>query len=608
MIILQTVAPTASDTAQAGPPDLFVLVLLGYAAFFLFRFFRPVLEHSATDGFYDDLRRLEELVEGDAEKKAAADPEETRIEELVAGAAEVQKRLHTLRVQATIAEGSGLLDVVARLRNGEIPLLERRQKEIAEEERALRLSVRRGATDRMQNLQSLQASYTHPLVRDAVQQLASQFPQGQYQRFDLSLLPTFTAFSERVAAARSMAGVFVLLGLLGTMIQLNGVVAQVSRFARQQEMESSEFLDRMGELMQGIGGAFTNSIFGVMLAVAALILVSWINAGFQRRVTALETSISQKVVPTLTRIHNWHLPEFALADILRTTGGQLDALNTTVLGLTTGMEQALSSLGRTIGEMLQQFGSYQKQYKQLNDWVSTLEDASTEMRGAASALTRSADRMAEPIDEMNVVLRAHLQAQSEFQSSGHLDRLLDEIKEVLTAGWREQSGIVARIAQASEDSLSRAVAAANEQTAAAKAQSEVVERELTQVTAALRATTGQQLSKVLSGLQATSEATGRRMEQSSAAFAEATLALRSYSHAPTLFAWLTSVAFPALSGLVRRRGRGAQRHGGNRGGATHTDTTRAPASPQKRAIALGPAQVIAAIPEPGAASSDNATG
>jgi hypothetical protein len=557
MILQEMTDSTTANVASSLRSDWFVWVLIGYSVFYLFRFFRPLLEYAAAGTFHHDVRRLEQLVKEDAEQRAAAGPEEERLEELARQCDEAQEALNEARILATVAEGAGELGDLARLRNGEIPVLEERVRSLQEEMRGVQLTVRRSATDKLENLQSLRASYAHPLVQESVQQIAAQYPQSQYQRFELTLLPSFGTYSERLSTARAMAGVFVLLGLLGTMIRLNEVVSGISEFTRNSQMEASQFLAHMGRLMQGIGGAFSNSIWGVVLMVTMLVLISHINAGVQRRISALDLVISQKMVPALAEIHNRHLPEFTLADILRSTGDQLGSLDRTVVGLTQGMDQALSGLGKRIGEMLQQFGSYQKQYKQLNDWVGTLDTASAEMNRTASELNRAATRVGQPIDEMNRVLQEHLHAQAQFQTSGYLERLLTEVRESLEAGRREQESLLAKSMQANDEALRRAVAAAEALSDGAQAQHRTVEQELREVAAALRASSGQQIGQAVARLNATTEQIALRLDHSAAAFERASSNLSAYGRAPTFFFWLTQVAWPALVRVLR----GSRRHG-----------------------------------------------
>jgi hypothetical protein len=544
------------DSSSAAPSllasgDWFVLVIIGYAVVYLARFLRPLLEYAAAGSFRADVDRLARLVREDAEQQAAPTPAEELLARLGGQLDEVQQQLAEKRLHAEVALGEADLDELARIKHGEIPGLEKRAAELQEQLREARLTIRHSTTDRLESLQSLRASYSHPLVQQGVQQIAAQFPQSQYQRFDLALLPSFGEYAEKLSAARSMAGVFVLLGLLGTMIKLNGVVDRISEFTRSQEMESSAFLAQMGRLMQEIGGAFMNSIWGVVLMVAMLLVISHINAGVQHRLSKLETVMSQTVVPALAEIHNRHLPEFTLADILRTTGDQLGALNKTVVGLTTGMDQALSGLGKRIGEMLQQFGSYQKQYKLLNDWVATLDGASVEMKKMATELNHAAARVGQPIDQMNAVLQEHLKAQAQFQSTGYIEHLLTEVKAALETSRQEQEANSSRVLQVSDEALGRAVAAAERQTAAAEAQRKAVEQELKEVSAALRATSGEQLGRLLVGVQTTNQEIATRMDRSAAAFEASSRALGAYSQTPTFFSWLTGTAFPTLFRLLR---------------------------------------------------------
>ena len=79
-----------------------------------------------------------------------------------------------------------------------------------------------------------------------------------------------------------MAGVFVLLGLTGTMLKLDGVVAIVGKLTQNEQLDSGEFLNQMGELMGGIEYAFLNSILGVVLMIVFMVFLSLVHRTVSR--------------------------------------------------------------------------------------------------------------------------------------------------------------------------------------------------------------------------------------------------------------------------------------------------------------------------------------
>lgn len=536
----------ASQGAAGWFGEQFHWVLIAYAALYLV-YAVPLLGAWRAGSFWSDLAQLRRRLKADrdpqptttAEGRKAAHQEELR---------GVLAELRDAEAEERRAEEAYDLGRLAELRNDVIPQLQKRAAALEQQIQDAHDDPPTSATDRLVSLQVLTGSYGDPMVADAVEQLRSQFPRADAQRFELGLLPSVAAYQERVSAARTMAGIFVLVGLLGTMFRLNGVVGVISTLTDSPEMAPDAFMQRMGDLMSGIGGAFDHSIRGVLLMIAALIVVSLIDSSVQKRISALDAIMAREVVPGLAEIQNRYLPELSLADVVRATGRQLQTLDRTVAGLTTGMKSALSDLATRIQEMLQEFGTVQQHYVTLNSWVAKLEDASTTLARTTGELDRAAVRLGQPIDEMNSTLREHLQAQAALRDTEYLERLLAEVKAAVVQSRRGPEAALQTLTDSARDSLAESAAASRQQTAAALAQSEIIEREMKALRDALHATSNDQVSAALDRLQTTTDRLATRLERSAGAFEDASRQLGAYAAAPTFFFWFTQVLLPRLRG------------------------------------------------------------
>lgn len=287
------------------------------------------------------------------------------------------------------------------------------------------------AAERLGRLEAFQHQY-RGIVQEAVDQIRAQYPNGAYQRFEIERLPAVAAFSERVSAARTMAGLFVLLGLLFTMIRLNGVVRDIAAAAGGETMDPATFLTRMGELMGGIGGAFDSSIWGLGLLVLALVVVGGVDWSAQRRVHALEAEVTHRVIPALTELQNRLMPNLTLADLLAETGEHLMRLSTTVNSLNGELDRSLSSLGDRIGAMMTDFRSFQDQYERLDGLLGAIRQASTGIVNAAAKLDTAAKRNADPLTTFNRTLLQHVEQVADWVevSRDGFDRVQREIASV----------------------------------------------------------------------------------------------------------------------------------------------------------------------------------
>ena len=264
------------------------------------------------------------------------------------------------------------------------------------------------AAERLARLPALRTDYGDGVVQEAVDQIRAQYPDAAYQRFEVERLPTVAAFAERVAAARTMAGLFVLVGLFFTMVRLNGVVGAISDAAGGAAMEPAQFLATMGALMNGIGGAFDSSIAGLGLMVVALAAIGGIDLVAAGRIHRLERAVVHTVVPTLADLHDRLMPSLTLADLLAETGTHLRTLGTTVHGLTASLDDSLAGLGDRIADMMGDFSSFQHQYAKLDDLLKNIGAASGHLAETTGALKGAARRIGDPLDEFNKTLLRHL--------------------------------------------------------------------------------------------------------------------------------------------------------------------------------------------------------
>ncbi len=264
-------------------------------------------------------------------------------------------------------------------------------------------------SERLAHLRALYTDYGDGVVQEAVDQIRAQYPDGAYPRFEVERLPTVAAFAERVSAARTMAGLFVLVGLFFTMIRLNGVVGAIADAAGGAAMAPAQFLATMGALMNGIGGAFDSSIAGLGLMIAALAAVGAIDLVAAGRILALEKAVTHTVVPGLSDLHGRLVPTITLADLLAETSAHLRTLGHTVSGLTVSLDGSLAGLGDRIAAMMGDFGSFQDQYANLNGLLVSIGEAGTHLRDTTGALKGAARRIGDPLDEFNKTLLRHLE-------------------------------------------------------------------------------------------------------------------------------------------------------------------------------------------------------
>lgn len=259
---------------------------------------------------------------------------------------------------------------------------------------------------------TLESDFASDLVNQAVQQLKTKFPQGAFTQFEIERLPAYSAYQERVSSARSMAGIFVLMGLLGTLWKLNQVVEQIGGAAAAGEMEASAFLDRMGLIMQDTGGAFLSTIYGLGLMVLAIIVVGLFDRWRQGQVDKLDETMQTEVVPALVRIKEMRDPTRSVADEIEKTSTMLSDLGSAVRDVKTGMTDSLEGLSDEINHMLQEFGAFSTQYARLDDlskrireYTEAVDDVTRSIEGAGRTLTNPINKMNH---ELNHTIREHM--------------------------------------------------------------------------------------------------------------------------------------------------------------------------------------------------------
>ncbi len=385
----------------------------------------------------------------------------------------------------------------------------------------------RNARERLVALSALRMDYGGGVVQEAVDQVRAQFPDGAFQRFETERLPAVATFAERVGAARTMAGLFVLIGLFFTMVRLNGVVGAIADAAGGAAMAPEQFLSTMGALMDGIGGAFDASIAGLGLMVVALVAVGGMDLRASGRLHRLERTVTHELLPGLADLRERIMPNLTLGDLLAETAGHLAVLGTTVRGLTVNLDASLAGLGDRIADMMGDFGSFQHQYAKLDDLLRHIAEASTHLRDTMGTLNVAAHHIGDPLDAFNKTLLRHLEtvADSVATTRDGFETLGEQVAAV--AGQTDAA--IGRIEQTATGTLGVSATAQQATLADLARQSTAIEAHFTRLAAALGG------------------ASVVRIDESLGRMDRAVDRLAQVEDAPqTLFAWLRD-------GLARRR-------------------------------------------------------
>ncbi|PEN07937.1 hypothetical protein CRI93_05690 [Longimonas halophila] len=307
---------------------------------------------------------------------------------------------------------------------------------------------------------TLESSFSSPMVSQAVQQLKTRFPDGDYRTFDIEQLPAYGGYIERLSSARSMAGIFVLMGLLGTLWKLNEVVQDIGEAAGTDTMEATAFLDQMGLIMTNIGGAFLSTIWGLVLMVSFLIVTGLLDRWRQRHIDYLDETMQTNVVPGLVELQRIRAPNLSMGDLIEETSGLLTELNTSVEGLTTGMKDSLADLSGEINTMMQDFGSFQRQYAKLDEMALSIKKFVDQVEEVADAIKGAGHTLANPISEMNRdlnhTIREHMAMVGDAIDASQADRdaLASSFKDV----ERNLQRTTAQLRDVARDSLEDAEA------------------------------------------------------------------------------------------------------------------------------------------------------
>jgi len=597
--------------------EYFYFVLFGYFLLYLLFFARPLLRYVWGRTFEEDVGRLGDLIRKAEEEGPPASAQvqsEEREDNIEERRKELAEELQTTRGELEEArqkqeekKEQGDRSTARELETAIIPELEEHLEKLNREMDALADGDEDPggadpdeATVRLENLRVLNADYRHPFVKDAVNYLRAKFPRAEYQHFEVEPLPSVSKYLERISMARNMAGSFVLLGLLGTMIKLDGVVDQIAGLANTSQMQPEEFLGQMGTLMQGVEGAFLNSIIGVFLGVFALVLVGLLNRSVQRRIDRLDHTMSQEVLPGLARVHNQLMPERTLADLLRGTGDRIDHLDGTIEQLESRMSGTIGTLSGEIENMLERFGRYEEHYDLINDQVKaldrrgdSLEQQSERLRVQTEQLAEAGDRIAAPVNEMNETLRTHLERVSELQEDEYLQQVLEDIEEALQEERKareEQLQDIRESNRKDQQQLLETIREFLEEETAAReeyvedlleqnadlrqrildqqdalqgtldAQHEEVAQRLEETAEALQASSPEQLSRMLQEINEASDRlnesskllsetagnVSNRIDRSAVAMEQAAQSLNRVAQFPTFFAWCTRSAWPSV--------------------------------------------------------------
>jgi methyl-accepting chemotaxis protein len=411
---------------------------------------------------------------------------------------------------------------------------------------------RRQRVRRPERPESLRITYNHLLVDETAAYFRARYPVGDFRRFELERLPAYAGYAERLLAARNMAGLFVLFGLLGTMIKLEEVVSEIGTMAQRDTMESSVFLGQMGSIMGNTGGAFLASIYGLALMVGVLVLVGLIDRLIQRHAGHLDHDVQAQLVPALVDLHEAQNPNVSVSDLIAETGALLSGLNQNVGGLTAGMNESLVGLSDRIEKMLSEFDAFSTQYTKLSDLLETLKSSSKNMAGVTHAIDRTArsldragERLRQPIDsfnvELNTTLREHLTTIVEAMERARLAQteLGQQIHEMqagvvkVSEGLRDDLGEYLDQNRVHNEAIGEAVRA---QIDLFEEQRERVERELKQLAEAMKAADSEKMSRTIRELNEQVGGSAALLQRSAKELERAAQALRA-NDGSTLFGW-----------------------------------------------------------------------
>ena len=465
--------------------ELYLWPIVGYVFLYALVYFGPFLWTVSTSNLGNDIEELSRRIKIEVQKeqeRQTADSQEVPVED-----------------PDEKAEATGEVD-------------EESETDETEEDA--------GPTERSFLSRTLETSYSSSIVAQAVKQLRTKYPHGNFRNFELERMPAYATYDERLTAARNMAGLFVLFGLLGTMIKLNQIVSQIGEAAGTGEMGATQFLDNMGAIMANIGGAFDSSIWGLALMILALVVIGLLDRLMQWRLDRLDHTIQSTLIPGLADLQRMRAPNLSMGDLIDETSGLLTELNDSVEGMTAGMNESLGELSDEINKMMQDFGSFQNQYAQLNDLINNLKAYTENVEDVTAAIEGAGHTLANPISEMNRdlnnAIREHMgmvgeaiqaseanrdELASEFkQLERDLKRLTGQLRDIARDTLEQVEQHQHELGQTIEKQRRANAERIEEELERLEAQSESVQEELRATTEALKAANSQELTEVLDAL------------------------------------------------------------------------------------------------------------
>ena len=398
---------------------------------------------------------------------------------------------------------------------------------------------------------TLDTAFDNPLVKQAADQLRVRYPQGNYRNFEIERLPIYATYAERLTAARNMAGLFVLTGLLGTMMELEGLVTNIGGAASKGEMGEDSFLATMGSLMGDMGGAFTSSIIGLAIMLIVLVVIGLLDRIFiQTKLDRLDSTVQSDVVNQLAQLQRIHAPDTSMSDLIDQTGDLLTNFSQAVDDLSDRMVDSLSGLSDEIEEIMQEFRTFRQQHENLNQLISRLRDHTETLNGvtdsiesAGDKLEEAGDTLREPIDDFNKdinetlkeTLNKHiatvnkslkLQEKDRRNANDHLvtmkneaETILGSIQELVKHYLEESDDLTKRVkshlatVRTQNDEQRRAMTKELEARAEVlSSQAKYIEEALAETATALRAADSQELAAVVDQIDHEMEGTVGEMQ------------------------------------------------------------------------------------------------
>jgi ABC-type transporter Mla subunit MlaD len=406
--------------------------------------------------------------------------------------------------------------------------------------------------ERMAKSTTLDATYSSDLVQQATRQLKANYPHGDFRRFDLERMPAYAAYTERLTAARNMAGLFVLFGLLGTMFKLNEVVGEIGGAASGGSMDPAGFLEKMGAIMGNIGGAFDSSIYGLFAMVVVLVVVGLIDRVMQKRFDRLDLVVQGKLIPGLSELQLKRMPNLTVGDLIEETSTLLNRLNGSVKRMTDGMNESLGNLSEEIEGMMHEFGSFTNQQAELQSALTNLKEYTKNVEDVTGAIEKAGHHLSNPINRFNQQISQALE-----QHMATVEQALEAQDDDRKAMKRENKSALADLRSLVSDGVVDPVARYIETMEAHSDEQRQamtdIEAALKKTAEALKAANSQELTRVLermdeevnttakrlSDVTQKMDGSAQRMDGSARELAKASAHLRAASDQPvTAFDWI----------------------------------------------------------------------